>query len=201
MQQSPSLSKMTDDVTRKRRPGFYTDKAKKRFKYDIIGTIIFKLNKGQISRLRDHNEDQCCVLPFRDSKGKDREATLELIDDGNRSMKMGIHLGISGSSRLILRSNGQTEQFKISDDGYFGCTYVKDEFFQHYIDDNGELTLSVDIEEGLKYPQRPPDIGLKYQPCLADVLKSTDTADVTFVVGGKQFLLHKCIIATHCPKL
>jgi hypothetical protein len=185
----------TDIVTRKRSPGFYTNTANKRFKSNIIGTVIFSFDMKKLAELEPRGKE---FSEFRDSTGKIWTGfILRMNDDG-----VFIHVEFGRKTadcklrRITAHCKDWTQQ--VFQDGFVEMGKYK-EFAQRFIDeDDKELVVSIDIEE---YDEPECPVQFEFIPALSKILESTETADVTFKVDDAEFFLHKCVLAVHCPKL
>jgi hypothetical protein len=75
----------------------------------------------------------------------------------------------------------------------------RDDVLANYIDENGTLTIEVDMQIAVDTVWYPKEV--KQQETLIDLYHSPACSDVVFLVDGKQFNVHKCVLAKRCNTL
>jgi hypothetical protein len=102
------------------------------------------------------------------------------------------HVSATFRCKEIKGTNSVTDVF-VNGFGFAG--FIKRDKIHQYLDDDGTLTIDVDIQVALPHKHVWYPKPLEQQQVLVNLHRSPENADVEFSVNGKIFKAHKCVLA------
>ena len=169
------------------------DRPLKRFKSNDTESFVVNVRASSIEKASNDPVTSPTINAFG------RKWVLLIVGDGN-DVNFELHNSHEYPGlRFIITIS--CKDWKQQSEYVYGPTIrvSKDEFLKKYTDNDGMVGITLELER-VHAVQWKPD-KFVYQPVLAKIIKSKKTADCIFIVEGKKFHLHKCILEARCPKL